>query len=246
MNAPDAGSPPPPEARPTGPFAFRLEDLSPSALSRLPPGRHNLPDDFVEENHRSRLMAGAIASLAERGYAATTAGHIIAAAGVSNTTFYRYYSGKEDCVLAAYDIAIEWLSQELRDAVVAADDWPDQVRLAVARALELLGADNRLARLCTVEVHLAGVCGEIRHRALADRLGFHLAIGRDERPLGAALPPHLEPTLIGGAFALVARQLGGGEGNKLRELAPELTQYLLAPYLGVEAARALATGGKDR
>jgi AcrR family transcriptional regulator len=246
MSAPEGGGTPPSEARPTGPFAFRLEDIPPSALSRLPPGRHSLPDDFVEANHRSRLMAGAISSLAERGYAATTAGHIVAAAGVSNTTFYRYYAGKEDCVLAAYDLAIEWLSQEVQGAVAVAvaggGGWPDQVRLAVARTLELFAADNRLARLCTVEVFFAGVRAEVRHRALVDRIGFALSIGRGERALGADLPRRLEPTLVGGAFALIARQLGGGEGPDLADLAPELTEYLLAPYLGAEAARAVAAG----
>jgi AcrR family transcriptional regulator len=228
--------------RPTGPFTFRLEDLSPSALSRLPPGRHNLPDDFVEENHRARLMAGAISSLAERGYPATTAGHIVAAAGVSNTTFYRYYRGKEDCVLATYDVAVEWLSGQVLDAVDIADQWPDQVRVAVTTTLQLLAADNRLGRLCTIDVFFAGVCAEVRHRALVDRLGFALRTGRAERALAADLPPHLEPTLIGGAFALVARQLGRGEGPGIAALAPELTEYLLVPYLGVEAARRVAAG----
>jgi AcrR family transcriptional regulator len=237
-----AGTPAPGDPS-SGPFAFRLEDTPPPALSRLPSGRHGLPEDFVEANQRNRLMSGAISSLAERGYGATRSGHIVAAAGVSNTTFYRYYSGKEDCVLAAYDLAVEWLSRQVAGAAAGAEEWADQVRLAVAAALQLLAADNRLARLCTIDVFFAGVRAEVRHRSLVDRIGFALAVGRAERPLGADLPPHLEPTLIGGAFALVARQLGGGEGPGLAELAPELTEYLLAPYLGVAAARRVAILG---
>jgi AcrR family transcriptional regulator len=232
----------PPEDRPPGPFDFRPDDTPSWAFTRLPNGRHNLPRDLVEANYRNRLMAGAISSIAERGYAATTAGHIIKAAGVSNTTFYRYYPCREDCVLATYDVAVEWLSEEVLGAVVAADQWADRVRLGVTRTLELLGADNRLARLCTIEIFFAGVRAEVRHRALIDRIGLPLSLGRGERGLGADLPGHLEPTLIGGAFALVARQLGGGEGSGLADLAPELTEYLLSPYLGVEIARSVAAG----
>jgi AcrR family transcriptional regulator len=191
-------------------------------------------------------MAGAIEVLSERGYLATTGEAICAAAGVSLTTFYAQFGGKEGCILAAYDLAVSWVCEEAGRAAAAAADWPRRVRSALARILELLAADNCLARLCTIEVFLAGVRGEVRHRALVDRLSVSLSLGRTERALGADLPLHLEPTLIGGAFALLARQLGGGEGPALAELAPELTEYLLAPYLGVEAARDVAAEGGER
>jgi AcrR family transcriptional regulator len=235
------GTPPLGEPQ-SGPFVFHPEQTPSWAFSRLPNGRHDLPRELVEANHRNRLMAGAISAVAERGYPATTVAHIIASAGVSNTTFYRHYPGKEDCVLATYDATVEWLGEEVLAAPGPGDGWADQVRLAVAPALGLLAADNRLARLCAIEIFFAGVRAEVRHRALVDRLSLALARGRAERPLGADLPPHLEPTLIGGAFALIARQLGGGEGPGLADLAPELTEYLLSPYLGVEAARAVAAG----
>lgn len=238
-----AGNGAPPEDRAPGPFDLPLELERVFALSRLPSGRHHLSRDLVEENHRNRLMAGAISSLAERGYQATTAGHIIAAAGVSNTTFYRYYPGKETCVLAAYDVAVEWLGGQISTAAGEAEGWPAKVRAAVRRALALLAAEERLARLCTIEVHFAGVRAEVRHRVNVDLLAFGLRHGRAGCGLAAELPPRLEPTLVGGAFALVARQLRAGEGPGLLELAPELTEYLLAPYLGVAAARRLANSG---
>jgi AcrR family transcriptional regulator len=232
--------------REDGPFAFEAEAAKPFALSRLPSGHHNLPREFVEANQRNRLMAGAIEVVAERGYLAANIDGICAAASISRTTFYAQFTDKEACFLAAYDLTIAWLNKEVLGAVALTEDWPHQVRFAVVRALELLESDNRLARLVTIEVLLGGVRAEVRHRALVDRLSLLLGVGRGERGLGAELPLHLEPTLIGGAFSIVARQLGGGEGNKLLELAPELTEYLLAPYLGVEAARDVAGGGSER
>jgi AcrR family transcriptional regulator len=225
-------------ARAGGPFAFSAADAEPFVLSRLPSGRHSLPREFVEENQRNRLMAGAIASLAERGYPATTAGHIIAAAGVSNSTFYRHYPDKEACVLATYAATVAWLECEVAAALSRSDPWPDRIHQATVAGLALLDSDQRLARLCVIEILATGLRGQAANRRTVDRLALYLAGGRAERAFAADLPPHLEVTLVGGALSLIARSLG--DGAPLTSLAPELTEYLLAPYLGVESARRVA------
>ena len=229
-----------------GPSTLDGQVVKPFALSKHLRGANSLPTELTEANQRDRLIAGALHVLAERGYRATSVEAICTAASIPQATFYAHFADAEACVLAAYDLTVAWLSKEVLGTVDLAEDWPHQVRHAVTRTLELLEADNRLARLLTIDVFYAGVRAEVRNRALVDRLSLLLGVGRGEHGSGAELPLHLEPTLVGGAFSLVARQLGGGEGNKLRELAPELTQYLLAPYLGVEAARALAAERTDR
>jgi AcrR family transcriptional regulator len=232
-------------SRAAGPFTFAGVTTPLFAFSRPPIARHSLPREFIEANQRNRLMAGAVDALAERGYQGTNVESIARAAGVSRNTFYLHYSDKQVCFLAAYDHAVEWLEGEVAIVAGTHREWAWRLRAAVAKALELLAVGNRLARLCTVEVFFAGVRAEVRHRDLVDRLSLLLGVGRGERGLGADLPLHLEPTLIGGAFALIARQLGGGEGPGLAELAPELTEYLLSFYLGVEAARAVAVEGRQ-
>jgi AcrR family transcriptional regulator len=230
--------------RGAGPFALRPEDARPFALSRLPFGRHGLPRRFVEENHRDRLIAGALDSLAERGYPATTVAHIIGAAAVSNSTFYSHYPGKEDCVLAAYRASVAWLESEVALASSPIEDWARRVNRAVAVTLALLDSDRRLAQLLAVEIFATGPRGRAAHREAVDRLGLPLRVGRGERALGAGLPPQLEAALIGGAISLIGRGLD--EGGPLTSLAPELTEYLLAPYLGAQAARRrAAAGGRD-
>lgn len=223
-----------------GPFAFRAEDAQSFALSRLPYGRHGLPREFVEENHRNRLMAGAIASLSERGFPATTVAHINDAAGVSNSTFYRHYADKEACVLAAYGGIVAWLEAEVAATVAPTHQWPVRVHQAVTTTLALLDSDQRLARVCALEIFSTGPRGQARHRETVDRLCLPLGVGRGERALAADLPLHLEPILIGGAISLIGRHVDSGEGKPLIELAPELTECLLAPYLGVQAARKVA------
>jgi AcrR family transcriptional regulator len=235
------GGPASEEGRP-GPADLGTEDLRPYAISRLPIGRHDLPREFVEENQRNRMMAAALACVGERGYQATSAAQIIKRAGVSNSTFYRVHDGKESCVLAAYDASVEWLEGQVSAAACSAAGWPEGVRLAVARALELLAVEEAVARLCTIEIHFAGVRAEVRHRALIDRLALPLSRGREEGPFADLLPASLETGLLGGSLALVTRRIRDGRGPELAALAPEITEFLLGPYLGTEAAHAAAAG----
>jgi AcrR family transcriptional regulator len=232
-----------PADRSSGPFAFRPDPTPPLALARLPAGRHGLPREFIEENQRNRLMAGAIDVLGERGYLDSTVDAICSAAGASSNTFYAQFDDKEACFLAAYDVTLAWLTDEASRSVAAADDWPRQVQAAVAGTLELLASDPRLARLCTVEIFLTGAAADARHRQLVDRLSLPLGVGRGERALGADLPLQLEPTLIGGAISLIARYVNSGDGDRLAELVPGLVEYLLSPYLGVAAAQKVVADG---
>jgi AcrR family transcriptional regulator len=224
----------------SGPFAFHIDYSTAPALARLPRGRHGLPREFVDLNHRNRLLAGAIEAVAEHGYLATTVTHITAAAEVSRGVFYRHFDDKQSCSLAAYDIAVDWIAEAVAQTLDLGDGWARAVRSVVATTLGVFATDPRLARLCTVEILFAGTPGLDRHEATLERLAIPLRAGRAERPLGAELPLHLEPTLIGGAISLVPRYLNAGNGDRLAEAAPELTEFLLAPYLGVAAARQLA------
>jgi AcrR family transcriptional regulator len=226
---------------PEGPFALDVDYSSAPALARLPRGRHGLPQEFVDYNHRNRLLAGVIDSVAERGYAATTVTHITSAAGVSRGAFYRHFEDKRDCYLAAYDVVIAWIEAEVARALEDCGSWAQGVGIAVTRALEIFAADPRLARLCTVEILVAGAPALARYEATIERLASPLRAGRAERSLGAELPEHLEGSLVGGAISLIPRYLNANSGDRLDELIPELTEFLLAPYLGVAAARRLAT-----
>lgn len=168
-------------ARRRGPFSFDFEQPSPLTRARLPIGRHGLPRDFVEQNQRNRLMAGAVDSVGARGYLASTVAAIIKAAGVSRNTFYVYYADKRACFLDAYDIVVAWLEEEGQGAVAGIEDWAAGVKAVVESTLALLVADPGLSRLVTVEIFLAGPAAASRHRALVDRLSKPLRLGRAQK-----------------------------------------------------------------
>src|SRR5437870_5361711 len=90
----------------------------------LPRGQHALPRHVVAGTQRRRLHDGAVAAVAEKGYAATTVADIIASAGVSRSTFYEHFTDKEHCVLSAYDEGAEQQFAEVMEAGADADADP--------------------------------------------------------------------------------------------------------------------------
>ena len=87
----------------------------PPELSRLPPGRHGLPRDFVVHNQRERLIAGLAEAVAEKGYGGTTIADITRHAAVSRRTFYEHFDGKDECFVAAFDTVTEQLKARQSD-----------------------------------------------------------------------------------------------------------------------------------
>ena len=59
------------------------------------------------------------------------------------------------------------------------------------------------------------------------------------------MPETLEEALIGGVFWIVYQRLTGPEPGRIGELLPELTEFILTPYLGAKEATEVATGGSE-
>src|SRR6478752_1281826 len=127
-------------------------------MERLPRGRHGLSPEFVARNQRGRLIAGLTEALYEVGYQKTTVSMIGQRAAVSKSDFYKHFESKDECFVAAYDVAIE----RVRECVSSACDeaqgekWPLRVRAAIDALLKQLSADPALAGITLVEGLRAG------------------------------------------------------------------------------------------
>jgi AcrR family transcriptional regulator len=243
MSLSPADPPPRLEDPPRGPFALRISPR-PGFLSARGLGvRDRFPREVLDRNHRNRILTGAVAAVAEYGYPNTSTEQILAAAGVSRHVFYRQFPDKELCLLAAYDRAIDWLEEEVRSALPGDGQWSGQVRAATVRALALVASAPALARLLTTEILCIGVPGQMRRRELIDRLTPLLRVGRAEAPDSAVSTPNLERFLVHGAIAAVGREVSAGRGECLADFAPDLTEFLLVPYLGHARARRVARAG---
>jgi len=211
-----------------------------NASPRLPAGRHGLPREFVVQNQRERIVTALVDVVAERGYNATTVANITKAASVSRRTFYEHFDDKEACFLAAYEMVADHIAASMRAAAEAFEDWPQQVRAALATMLRFLAGEPELARLTMIEPIAAG--GEIaaRHRASMQGLVEILKAGRPEHGGGRPLPEATEEALVGGIVSLVIREISAGRTAQLEQLLPDLVELTLAPYVGAEQAERLA------
>jgi AcrR family transcriptional regulator len=207
--------------------------------TRLPPGRHGLPRDFIAENQRERLLNGMVEAVAEHGFNETTIGQITDAAKISRRTFYEYFPSKEECFLAAY----EMIDAHVRSAMEAAPDpespWPERVRASLAALLDVLARDPAVARFYLIEPLAAG--GEISAR-YRDTMQLLAATIRPEQTAADTNVEVRDQALMGGVATLVTRRLKVGGAARLTELLPELVELVLAPHLGREEARRFAQG----
>jgi AcrR family transcriptional regulator len=214
----------------------------PDELAQLPHGRHGLPDEFVEHNQRERLIASFIAVIGEVGYGAATITAIHEGAGVASRTFYKYFETVEDVCIAAFDKGVEDLRPLLVEAYRGEVEWPLQVRAALAAALADFAAWPDLGRLLTVEPFVAGPAVATRHKAAVEEMAPFLREGRELRKEEEPLPDTTERGILGAVNSMVGRQVIAGRGEELESLLPDLTQFVLTPYLGALRARRIASG----
>jgi AcrR family transcriptional regulator len=208
-------------------------------LGPLPAGRHGFSREQVAHNQRERLIAGLATAVAERGYQAVTITHITKEAKVSRRVFYENFEGKEECFLAAFEVVVGHIRELAAQAGEPIRDWPRQAIAASAAVLAFLAAEPELARLCLVESQSAGpaIAGRL-HDAVHEVVPF-LEQGRAERDDERELPPTTEESTIGALVMLASRKVAAGEAERLEDLLPDFTEFILAPYLGAEEASRL-------
>jgi AcrR family transcriptional regulator len=219
------------------------EQELPPELARLPAGRHGLPREFIAHNQRERLIAGLAEAVAEHGYGGTTIAHITHHAGVSRRTFYEHFANKDECFVAAYEVVMEKLREQVEAAFEQDEDWPHAVKSGLAAMLAFLAAEPNLARLAMVEAQVAGPAVVQRYdEAIKGFVPFFRA-GREEAGAngGASLTPTTEDALVGGMVSLISRRVLAGRTEQLEELLGDLVEFILTPYLGPEEAERIAT-----
>jgi AcrR family transcriptional regulator len=214
----------------------------PPELSRLPPGRHGLPRDFVVHNQRERLIAGLAEAIAEKGYGGTTIADITRHAAVSRRTFYEHFEGKDECFVAAFDTVTAQLRERVGDAYKAEDDWTAATRAGIDAMLTFLAAEPNLARLAMVEAMVAGPVVVERYDAAVQTFLPYLKAGREGRSkkVLSRLSDSTEEALVGGMVSLISRRIVAGQAEDLESLLPDLTEFALAPYVGNDEAAAIA------
>jgi AcrR family transcriptional regulator len=215
------------------------------ATPRPLPGRHHLSREFIAQHQRARIINALALEVSEKGYRAVTVADIVKRAGIARNTFYENFGSKEDCFLAAQKFAMSTALEHVVEAAGEIDNWPYRVQAGLAAFLRFVAEEPALARTCMVDA-LAAAPTSVRYYEESLQAFVSLfRLGRDVSPHGQELPETLEEALIGGVFWILYQRLLIAEPGEIGELLPELIEFTLTPYLGAEAARAVALEGTD-
>ena len=155
-------------------------------LSKLPPGRHLIPRDFVSQNQRERMLLATAELVAERGYQKTTIELIAKTARVALVTFYEHFASKEECFLAAFDESVAAAGEVFAELLDAEQPWVEQISTGLEIFLEMVVDEQARAKLCIVEAQAAGA-------AAAGPLPGDAGERRAEAARGARAQPAVEP-----------------------------------------------------
>jgi AcrR family transcriptional regulator len=212
-------------------------------MDRLPRGRHGLSPEFVARNQRERLIAGLIQALYEVGYQKTTVSLIGQRASVSKSDFYKHFESKDECFLAAYEAAVERIREQVREACegVEEEEWARRVSVGIGALLELFAAEPALASIALVEGLRAGRGVYDRYQAAVDSFVFLLRQGAPMTPEDTEVPEATDEAVVGGIAAMLGRRILAGEAERLPELFPEILEFALTAYVGVEEARRIVS-----
>jgi AcrR family transcriptional regulator len=202
--------------------------------------RPELPREFVA-SHKRRRMMDAIAELtAENGYEATKIADIVRRAAVARKTLYDNFDGKEDLFLSAIDAAVAELRLAVEEGCRGGEGSSETGIVGGLEALlEFVAEWPAAARMCMVEaISATPSSARLYDAAMRD----FVELFRENAPTGADLPATIEESLVGGVAWILQLQIRRGEPERAPELLPELSQFVLAPYLGL--GRAVDGGGR--
>ncbi len=212
---------------------------------RLPPGP-GTPREEVLANQRQRLFGAMVASVAERGYRATTVADLAEISGVSSRTFYDLFADKQACFLATLEAIIEaaiaYAAQRAGELVAdpapggvnlpevgdGDGSWEQRASQGLRAFAEMIVAQPAAARLALVEAYTAGPEALVPlEQAMAgfEWLTRQVLEGSPER---AEMPAEMLMALMGSQQEISRNRLREGREKELPGLTEELWDLLLS------------------
>jgi AcrR family transcriptional regulator len=116
------------------------------------------------ERRRRRIANAALALFATRGYNATSVEEVVAAAKVSKSAFYEFFTSKEDCFRELLELEGGALIQDVLAAAATGHNHHERLRLGIATFVLSCFERSSVARLLIVEsVGLSDGVDKVRH-----------------------------------------------------------------------------------
>jgi AcrR family transcriptional regulator len=177
-------------------------------------------------SQRERIFGAMVATVAEKGYEATTVADISELSGVSKSSYYDHFADKEAGFVATVEALLTPAVEYARENGLGRGE--EEARRVFEGGLGLIVSQAAAARLCLVDVYAGGpLAAAVLGRTLSgfDRLlseTFDRIPGREE------MPTAIVRALIGGVQKVIYKRLLRGEADVLPTLAPDLWLWLLS------------------
>lgn len=208
---------------------------SPRVRVSLRPGPSGVPRSSVSEIQRARLIAAAVATVDELGYARMTVAEVLSRARVSRKTFYDVFVDREDCFLATFDQILVENCPAVEQAYASQSNWLDGVRAALAVVLDLMDRSPGLSKLCVVESLVGGERVMRRRIEVVELLARAIDGGRPGT--AGQDPPLVAPeAIVGGVLAVLHMHLVRNDPESFSTLLNPLMSMIVLPYRGPRAA----------
>lgn len=196
-------------------------------------------EKFLTDLDRDKLIRASAELCAERGYHEIEDAEVASRAGLPPETMRGLFpGGKEECLAAAENaILLEVVSAVAEGYSADESEW-DNVIHGVEAVLELMAANPEFAyvgyifsrQMAPEKIRAINETGHRMLEAMLERGWTYSSLA--DQPSLAALG------VLGGAQALVRRELAAGRSDRLRSLLPDCVYIATVPFLGqAEALR---------
>jgi AcrR family transcriptional regulator len=182
---------------------------------------------------RARAFVSLIDLTFDEGYASLLDAQIAQFAGISTEVFHRQFASKQECFLALLDEIGQDARRCVRRRMAAASSWPESVHLGIGAFVDYLAEHDALARMAFVEVHQGGPA-IVPHLAQPVEELMRCLIEAAPEPRRG--PLIVEQAVTGALWGIVSSYPLSNRLSRLRGLVDQLSFFVLAPYIGAEAA----------
>jgi AcrR family transcriptional regulator len=173
----------------------------------IPADGDGLPRARVGEIQRVRILIAMSELVRERGAGEVTVAHVVARSGVSRRTFYELFADREECFLAAFDLAVSRVEASAIPAYRAAGRWRERVRASLEAVLSFLDAEPELGSLCVVGALGAGQQALARRTRVVQALVAVVHEGREESRAARRPDRLVAEGVVGAVLAVIHARL---------------------------------------
>jgi AcrR family transcriptional regulator len=191
--------------------------------------------DVLAVSDRDRILQAMADCCAESGYAETTVEAVLDRAAVSSDSFEAHFADKEDCALAALNKVVSETLAQVSMAHADVEGAVEQRKFDVRAILELLAARPSFAQLAATEARQGGTA---RMHDSYESAAAVLALMVERTAETGWRPSVAARAALGGAEALLRREITKGRAGRLPQLLPDFVYAALVPWVGqAEALR---------